>query len=81
MASIELTPEVRHTLLTQLSDYCDRELERELGQFEAEFLLDFLIAKLGPVLYNQALYDAQALMQTRVDALVESLYELEKPAD
>ncbi|MBY5922569.1 DUF2164 domain-containing protein [Ferrimonas balearica] len=75
---ITLEPAQRQALLRQLSHYCEEELDRELGQFEAEFLLDFILKTLGPVLYNQGLYDAQALLQPRLELVLESLHELEK---
>ena len=46
---------------------------------DAEFLLDFLSKELGPHYYNRGLYDAQAVMQKHIDAVVESIYEIEKP--
>ncbi len=75
---ISLDAAQRQALLRQLSDYCEQELDRELGQFEAEFLLDFLLKTLGPVFYNQALADARALLTPRMELVLESLYELEQ---
>ncbi len=78
MTEITLAPPVRQALLNELATYFIDELDRELGQFEGEFLLDFLLKTLGPQLYNQALYDAQALLHSRLEQVAESLYELEK---
>ncbi|MED5524881.1 DUF2164 domain-containing protein [Gallaecimonas pentaromativorans] len=66
-------------LLTLLQDWFDKELDQELGQFDAEFLLDFIAAKMGPYFYNQALADAQALIAARLDSLNDGFFELEKP--
>ncbi|ADN77736.1 Protein of unknown function DUF2164 [Ferrimonas balearica DSM 9799] len=75
---ITLEPAQRQAMLGRLSDYFEQELDRDLGQFEAEFLLDFLLKTLGPTIYNQGLQDAQALLQPRMELVLESLYELEQ---
>jgi uncharacterized protein (DUF2164 family) len=80
MADIEFTNEQKDAIAEKLKTYFQEELDRELGQFEAQFLLDFLIAELGPYFYNQGLYDARAVMEKRVEDIAESIYELEKIA-
>jgi uncharacterized protein (DUF2164 family) len=52
--------------------------ELEMGRFEAEELLDFLIEKCGPMIYNQALLDAQALLKARFESIESDLWALEK---
>jgi len=79
MADIEFTKEEKQQLIKKIRDYFETELNQELGQFDAEFLLDFLSKELGPWFYNRGLYDAQAVMQSRIDAVMESIYEIEKP--
>lgn len=78
MATIEMTNEQKESIAEKLKAYFQEELDRDLGQFEADFLLDFLIAELGPYFYNQGLYDARAVMEKRVEDIAESIYELEK---
>ncbi|MCB1672771.1 MAG: DUF2164 domain-containing protein [Gammaproteobacteria bacterium] len=81
MSDIELTKEEKLLLVTKIREYFELELNQELGQFDAEFLLDFMARELGPFFYNRGLYDAQAIMQSRIDAVMESIYELEKFPD
>ncbi|MFK7891550.1 MAG: DUF2164 domain-containing protein [Granulosicoccus sp.] len=81
MAEIVFTSEQKDTITERLKTYFEEELDRDLGQFEAQFLLDFLIAELGPHFYNQGLYDARAIMEKRVDDITESIYSLEKITD
>ena len=78
MAEIEFTKEQKEAIESKLKAYFHEELDRDLGQFEAQFLLDFLVDELGPYFYNQGLYDARALIEKRVDDITESIYELEK---
>jgi uncharacterized protein (DUF2164 family) len=79
MSDIEFSKEEKQRLIAKLRDYFASELNQELGQFDAEFLLDFLGKELGPSFYNRGLHDAQAIMQSRIDAVMESIYEIEKP--
>ncbi|MEZ5489686.1 MAG: DUF2164 domain-containing protein [Gammaproteobacteria bacterium] len=78
MAEIKFSNEEKNQLVKKIRDYFEAELNQELGQFEAEFLLDFLARELGPFFYNRGLYDAQAVMQSRIDMVMEAIYEIEK---
>ena len=40
--SIKFNAEEKADLISRLQDYCDAELDRELGSFEAQFMLDFI---------------------------------------
>ena len=79
MADIAFTKEEKQQLIEKIRNYFESELNQELGQFDTEFFLDFLCRELGPWFYNRGLYDAQAVMQKHIDAVVESIYEIEKP--
>ncbi|BCL76121.1 hypothetical protein JHS3_18570 [Jeongeupia sp. HS-3] len=77
-ALIRLDATERAELAIKLRDYCDREIGVEIGNFDAEFMLDFMISRLGVLCYNQGLLDAQAAIAKRVDTLTEAIGELEK---
>lgn len=79
MAEIGFTKEERELITVKLKSYFEQELNQELGQFDADFLLDFITDELGPYFYNRGLYDAQSVMQRSVDSIMESIYEIEKP--
>ena len=78
MSEIEFSKEEKQVLVDRIRDYFATELNQELGQFDAEFLLDFMVKELGQAIYNRGLYDAQAVMQSHIDAVMESIYEIEK---
>jgi uncharacterized protein (DUF2164 family) len=80
MAKIELPKDTRDALARALSRYLKDELDVEVAGFDAVFLVDFVTERFGPHFYNQGLYDAQALLHTRLEALGEAVLELEKPA-
>lgn len=80
LPKIELPKATREALAKTLTGYLKSELDVELGGFEAVFLLDFIVDRLGPHIYNQALYDAQAHVLKKLEALGEAVLDLEKPA-
>ena len=66
-------------IIGTLQGYFQSELDYELGQFDAGFLLDFLAEKLGPHFYNQGLYDAQAVLSAKLEEMENAIIEIEKP--
>ncbi|MEH6451668.1 MAG: DUF2164 domain-containing protein [Psychromonas sp.] len=78
MAEIKFTREQKQALVQQIQKYFDNELHQEIGDFDAEFLLDFFSEKVGGYYYNQGLNDARALLDDKLDTITESFYELEK---
>jgi uncharacterized protein (DUF2164 family) len=47
MATIELDRATKDALIVKIQQYTEAELDRKLGSFEAEFLLDFFRKKYG----------------------------------
>ena len=78
MSDIEFSPEQKLALVTKLQTYLANELEVDLGQFDAEFLLDFISKEMGNIYYNQALTDAQSVLADKMDLLADAVYQLEK---
>ena len=66
--------ELTHTLQKYLQD----ELDVELGQFDAEFLVDFISKKFGSVYYNKGIEDAQKVMERKMMDISDELYEIEQ---
>ena len=79
MSTIALEKDVKEHLVRQLQDYFEQELDQEIGEFQAEFLLDFFAEKAGGHFYNQGLLDAQAALSGQMDNLLESIDLLQKP--
>lgn len=78
MAVIEFTRPERAVIIEKLQTYCSEELDRELGNLEAECLLDFIASEIGTSFYNRALYDAQGVVLARSELIGEAIIELEK---
>ena len=81
MATIKFSKEQKTRIVSDIQRYFDKELDQEIGDFDAEFLLDFFSEKVGGVYYNQGLNDARRLLDEKLDTITESFYELEKVTD
>ncbi len=79
MFEIEFTKEEKNVLVYKLKRYLDQELDYEIGQFEAEFLLDFFSKEIGVYHYNRGLKDAQDVFKSKVEDITDAIYELEIP--
>ncbi|RJG49941.1 DUF2164 domain-containing protein [Motilimonas pumila] len=64
-------------LLThQVTQHFEDELQQDIGQFEAEFLIEFFCDKIGPHYYNKGLSDASVTVSQRAELIVEAIEEL-----
>lgn len=68
-------------IIAKIQAYFNSELAQDIGGFEAEFLLDFFAKEMGNFYYNRGLYDAQAILASKMDDLNDAIYELEKDTD
>ena len=77
MSEIKLSKQQQVSAVTKLQEYFEQELDRELGQFEAEFLLEFIMQELGSSIYNQALYDAQSILSTKIEDVFAEIEQID----
>lgn len=78
MSKIEFTSKQREAMVQKLQSYFEQELDQELEQFDAEFLLDFFSKDIGAHFYNKGLHDARAIFETRVESIDDEIYAIEK---
>ncbi len=69
----------RELVLDRIQLYFKRELDQEIGRFDADFLLDFFSAQIGALHYNQALSDIQTLLRQDTEETLYRIGEMEKP--
>ena len=74
---IKLSHERRERLVAEIQGLFTQEFDRELSEFQAERLLDFLVRHLGAPVYNQAIEDARTALQEKLDDLEGDFYEPE----
>lgn len=75
---IDFTPQERDVLVQRVREFMSKDLNVDLGRFDAEFLVDFFTKEIGAYYYNHGLFDAQAALEKRLDDLRESIMSLEK---
>ncbi|HAS6738360.1 TPA: DUF2164 family protein [Vibrio parahaemolyticus] len=75
---IKLERAQKETLASAMQDYMQDELSIEIGQFDSEFLIDFITDKLGAVYYNKGVEDAKAVIERRMLEMSDELYEIEQ---
>jgi uncharacterized protein (DUF2164 family) len=78
MSEIEFSKEEKELIVRKIQLYFTEELDSEIGQFDAQFLLDFFAEEVGGYFYNRGLYDAQTILEKRMEEITDAIYELEK---
>ena len=81
MSLIKFSKEEKEIIIRKVQMYFNDELDQKIGQFDADFLLDFFSEEVGSYYYNRGLIDAQAVLDNKLEDISESLYELEKPTE
>lgn len=74
MKQIELSNERRERLIGQLQTLFAAEFDETLSEFRAGEILELMLKTLGPGIYNQAVQDVRAHLQTRLDDLDGEIY-------
>lgn len=74
---IKFSKEQQAALIHKLQSYFARELNYDLGGFDAQFLLDFIGEEIGLYFYNQGVLDAQAVLSKKVDDIQDIISQLE----
>lgn len=77
---IRLTDERRVRLLASIKRFYEDSFDETPSDFRAAELLDFFVAEIGPVVYNQGVQDARGFLQERLDDLEGEVYEPERPS-
>ncbi len=83
MSTIKFSSTETELLVTKIQGYFAKELDQDLGQFDAEFLLDFFSKEVGAHFYNRGLFDAQIVIAAKLEnvseMVQEGISEIEKP--
>ena len=79
MRVIEFSKEEKAVMVQKIKIYFCEELNQDIGNFDAEFLIDFFASEMGGFFYNRGLYDAEAMIVEKVSEISDLLLQLEKP--
>ena len=74
---IALSPEATKQLQASIKRFTAEHLDEEIGDLKAALFLDFCLAEVGAVVYNQAVTDAQKYFQARTTDLDSICYQPE----
>ena len=65
--AIELSTQERDELITSIRRYLREELDQEVGEMRAGFLLDYVMREVAPLAYNRGVRDAEAYFRAKVE--------------
>jgi len=64
--AIKLSSDSRARFIASIKRYSAEHLDDAIGDLKASLLLDFMLAEMGPTIYNHAVTDAQKRLQDAV---------------
>lgn len=74
MQRIKLADDRRERLTGQLQSLFQAEFDESLSAFRADQIIDLMLTTLGPGIYNQAVQDVRAHLQSKLDDLDGEIY-------
>ncbi len=75
--AITLSPDATKLLQASIKRFTAEHLDEEIGDLKAALFLDFCLAEVGAVVYNQAVADAQRYIQAHAAELDSVCYQPE----
>ena len=73
--AIELTKEEIADIIPSLRRYFREELELEISEMRAKFLLNYFLKEIAPFAYNKGVKDAESYFRGRVEDLSGTCFE------
>lgn len=78
MKPVEFNTQEKEVLVDKIKGYFESELNQEIGQFDAEFLIDFVSEQMGAYYYNRGLADAKLAIRLKLDDIESEIESIEK---
>jgi uncharacterized protein (DUF2164 family) len=75
---IEMNEFDKTVLITDIKDFFLREFEEDLGDLRAEIVMDFILKKIGPKIYNRGVNDSRKWFREKFEDIDADFYLLEK---
>jgi uncharacterized protein (DUF2164 family) len=75
--TLALNKDNRAQAIVSIERYFEQELDQRIGNIAAGALLGFFMEEIAPLIYNQAVTDAQERIQTRLEELQTRVSELD----
>jgi uncharacterized protein (DUF2164 family) len=64
---IELEKDEAKEVIASLRRYFGEELDMELSEMRAKFLLDYILKEIAPLAYNRGVKDAENFLRGRIE--------------
>jgi uncharacterized protein (DUF2164 family) len=68
--SINVTKERRTEMISEIKNFFSKEKEEEIGDLTAGLILDFILEKIAPELYNQGVDDSYKYIKDAAEDLL-----------
>ncbi len=81
MAKIEFSDIEKATIVSKIKLYFREELDQDIAQFDAEFLLAFFTVEVGAYHYYRGLGDAMLILEQNLESMSDAFHELYNPTD
>ncbi len=72
---IEITKEQMADAIPAVQQFIEEELDLEIGELKARFLVEFFAKEIGPHAYNQGVDDAEAYFRSKLEDLKGTCFE------
>jgi len=76
---IKLSDERKDAVANELMAFFQSEFDEEISEFRALEIVDFMLKKIGPSQYNQAVSDVRTYMAERIEDLDVEFSEPDDP--
>jgi len=73
--AIELNKEETAAIVPSLQKFFREELEHDLSELRAKFLLDYICKEIAPFAYNRGVKDAETYFRNKVEDLSATCFE------
>ncbi|RYD68088.1 MAG: DUF2164 domain-containing protein [Verrucomicrobiaceae bacterium] len=74
---IHLTPDQRKQAIQSIGRFLEEELEQDIGEMQAGFLLNYILTEIAPIAYNQGVSDARRFFDEKLQDLSGTCFEHE----
>ena len=72
---IELDKQETKEVVASLQRYFKEELEEEISEMRAKFLLDYMLEEIAPFAYNKGVKDAETYFRGKLEDLSGTCFE------
>ena len=68
--NFDIPKEKKEAMIAEIQGYFLKERDEEIGNLSASLMLDFILEKLAPQIYNQGIYDAYKYFTDKTEDLL-----------